>query len=65
MTERLRALLCELKTELKSLYQDRLRGVYLYGSYARGEADEESDVDVLVVLDDLTHYAAEIDRTSF
>ncbi|MBR0282144.1 MAG: nucleotidyltransferase domain-containing protein [Oscillibacter sp.] len=28
----------------------RLPAVYLFGSYARGEADEESDVDLLVDL---------------
>lgn len=26
----------------------RLRAVYVFGSYARGEADEDSDVDLLV-----------------
>ena len=58
------ALLAEFKRELKRIYDDRLKGVFLYGSRARGEADAESDVDVLIVLDDWEHYADEIDRTS-
>ena len=31
-----------------------MQGVRLYGSYARGDADEDSDVDVLVLLSDVT-----------
>ena len=37
--------------------------MFLYGSHARGDAGSESDVDILVVLDDWEHYGAEIDRT--
>lgn len=33
----------------------RVRRLALYGSHARGEAHEESDVDVLVVLSEATH----------
>jgi type I restriction enzyme S subunit len=58
-----KALMEELKIGLVPLYGERLKGVYLYGSYARGEADEESDVDVLVVLDGFEQYGREIDRT--
>jgi predicted nucleotidyltransferase len=57
-------LLKELKTGLQSLYGDRLHGIYLYGSCARGEAGRESDVDILVVLDNIPSYSAEVDRTS-
>jgi len=57
-------LLAELKTSLAGLYGGRLKGVYLFGSYARNEAGEESDVDVLVVLDRVDDYSAEIARTS-
>lgn len=32
-----------------SPYMEELSGVYLYGSYARGEEEEESDIDVLVI----------------
>ena len=39
---------------MRILFGDRLRSIRLFGSYARGEADEDSDVDVLVVVDDLT-----------
>ena len=35
---------------LEDHYGDRLGGVVLYGSLARGEATQESDVDLLVLL---------------
>jgi predicted nucleotidyltransferase len=63
MTRVAQTLLQELKAGLGALYGNRLRGVYLFGSYARGEEDRESDVDVLVILDDVRRYADEVDRT--
>ena len=57
------ALLAEFKTRLKTIYGERLKGVFLYGSHARGQGGPESDVDILIVLDDWEHYAGEIDRT--
>ena len=39
-----------LKSRLTALYKDRLENLYLFGSQARGKADAESDIDVLVVL---------------
>jgi predicted nucleotidyltransferase len=56
-------LLSELETGLKAMYPARLKGVYLFGSYARGDADPESDADVLVVLDRIDRYGAEVERT--
>ena len=63
MSGTIRGLLTEIRSGLAALYGTRLRGVYLYGSYARDEADRESDVDVLVVLDRVPNYTAEIERT--
>lgn len=63
LDNRIGELLRELKAGLEALYEERLGGLYLYGSQARGEQDAESDVDVLVVLDHITRYAAEVDRT--
>jgi predicted nucleotidyltransferase len=57
-------ILNELKSGLQIIYRKELKGVYLFGSYARGEADRESDFDVLVVLKDFKHYAQEVDRTA-
>jgi predicted nucleotidyltransferase len=64
MTGTIRELLTELRTGLAALYGARLQGVYLFGSYAREEGDPESDVDVLVVLDQLARYGDEVARTS-
>jgi len=58
-------LLAELKMGLRRLYGQRLKGVYLYGSYARSEQAADSDLDVLIVLDRVDHYCGEIDRTGY
>jgi predicted nucleotidyltransferase len=56
-------ILSELKSGLQIIYGKQLKGVYLFGSYARGEADQESDLDILVVLDAFDRYAHEVNRT--
>ena len=40
----------EFAEGIRELYGERLDKVILFGSYARGEQHEESDVDFLVVL---------------
>ena len=57
-----RAALVEAKARLEALYGDRLARVILYGSYARGDARPDSDVDVLVVLRGEYEPYAEIKR---
>lgn len=42
----------EFKAALQTLYGDWLRDVVLYGSYARGDYDEESDIDLMLILND-------------
>lgn len=36
--------------DIREIYGEELDGIILYGSRARGDADEESDIDLLVVL---------------
>ena len=63
MSENIQPILRELKEKVGRLYGDRLKGIYLFGSHARGEAGQDSDVDVLIVLDRVDNYSEEIDRT--
>jgi predicted nucleotidyltransferase len=44
-------LLQRIKERLQALYGARFRGLVLYGSTARGEAQEDSDIDILALLD--------------
>ena len=65
MQEKIQKLLSELRSALERVYGDNLLGLYVYGSYARGEEDIQSDIDVAVVLKDFQNYWQEIQRTSF
>ena len=40
----------QLKKDLQALYGERLTGLVLFGSYARGEPSIESDIDFLLIL---------------
>ena len=53
-------LLAEIKQRLVSAHGHRLRGVVLYGSEARGEARQDSDLDVLVLLDGPIDYGNDL-----
>lgn len=53
-----------MRTGLQRIYGKRLRGVFLYGSRARGEQGPDSDVDIMVVLDELGSYGTELASTS-
>lgn len=59
----LESILAKLRDGLEDVYEERLRGLYLYGSYARGEAARGSDLDVLLVLDHVDSYWQEIERS--
>lgn len=47
----LNILLNEMGVQLKNLFGSRLEQVVLYGSYARGDFDEESDIDIMALVD--------------
>lgn len=47
----LNLLLKETDTELRKIFGSDLCKVILYGSYARGDFDDESDIDVMALVD--------------
>src|SRR3989304_409697 len=49
-----------LGLRLRQAYGQRLRGVYLFGSRARGDHEPDSDVDVLIVLDRIEGYGRDL-----
>lgn len=48
--------------DLRELYGARLKQVVLFGSWARGDASAESDIDLLVILDEIRSRREELDR---
>ncbi len=59
---KIKELLEEFKKEIEKLYGDRLKQIILYGSHARGDFTEESDIDLLIVLEGKVVPGKEIDR---
>jgi predicted nucleotidyltransferase len=52
----------EFRKRLEKLYGERLKNIVLYGSWARGEATEDSDIDIALVFEGEITPGDEIDR---
>ena len=57
-----REIINEFAERVRSLYGTRLKRVILYGSFARGDATDASDIDLAVVLGGEVNPVNEIDR---
>lgn len=51
----------KFREEAEKLYGNRLKNIILYGSWARGQATEDSDIDLAVILEGEVDPCREID----
>ncbi|KAA9352984.1 nucleotidyltransferase domain-containing protein [Larkinella humicola] len=52
LPDHIQSLIKAVKSRLEIWYKSRLDRIILYGSYARGDYHEESDIDLLIILKD-------------
>ena len=64
MQKHIQEILAEYQDRLKGVIGDGLETLVLYGSHARGDAGEESDIDVLCVMRKSFNYGEFIEKTS-
>ena len=51
MPDKIDSILKQFLVEVSALTGDRLKKVILYGSYARGDYDKNSDIDIMILTD--------------
>ncbi len=51
MDQKIKTLISRIKVHLINMYGGKIKKVILYGSYVRGEATRDSDIDILVLID--------------
>lgn len=59
---KIKTILDEVKQCLKKIYGDKLKGIILYGSYARGDFTDGSDIDLIILLEDMKEPMAEREK---
>lgn len=60
--EKITLILDEVKERLDKIYGNKLKDVVLYGSYARGDFTDGSDIDLIILLDDMEEFVDERER---
>jgi len=60
----IKPILDEAKERLQNIYGGRLKEIILYGSYARGDATEGSDIDLILILEDINNPISELEKFS-
>lgn len=51
MPQALQTLMLQYVSNIRNIYGSHLRQIILFGSYARGDYNAESDVDIMILLD--------------
>lgn len=49
--DKLNMILTYVLDKTKNVFEDKLNSVILYGSYARGDFDSESDINIMIIAD--------------
>jgi predicted nucleotidyltransferase len=52
MDKKIKSLISRIKEHLTKIYGAGIKKVILYGSYVRGEATKDSDIDLLVLVEE-------------
>lgn len=52
MDEKIKQLVNQIKEHLTQMYGEKIKQIILYGSHVRGEALKDSDIDILVLVDE-------------
>ena len=52
MDQKIKLLIGQIKEHLAGMYGEKIRKVILYGSCARGTATSDSDIDILLLVDE-------------
>ncbi|MEW6070146.1 MAG: nucleotidyltransferase domain-containing protein [Candidatus Thermoplasmatota archaeon] len=60
----IKPILDEAKRRIKKVYGRRLKDIILYCSYARGDATEGSDIDLIIILKNMRNPETELEKCS-
>jgi len=59
---RVQTILKETRNELQKIYSDRLKEIILFGSYARGDFMDNSDIDIILLLEGVKDISTEREK---
>lgn len=69
MPQQIQGLMQQYVATIRKIYGSHLRQVILYGSYARGDYNKESDLDIMILLDlsdmDIKEYRHQLTDATF
>ena len=67
--ENINKIISEFITAIKDTFGDRVKKIILYGSYARGDFNTSSDIDIMILTDftddEIVQYRSEIVRLAY
>ena len=69
MPDMIHNIVYQFAKQLREIYGDELKKVVVYGSYARGDYRDDSDIDIMILLDlsdmDIKQYRHELSGETF